>query len=96
MNESAIASSRALWNRSGLDLNSDEVLAQILNRGEMSAWRALYKLARTDPRLRTRIKSVLLSTPVPLPHFWLAALASLDEPVDFDSPLPDYYAASAI
>jgi len=27
---------------------------------------------------------------VPLPRFWLAALAGLDEPVDFDRALPDY------
>lgn len=96
MNEDRIALSRALWNRSGLDLNSDEVLAQILDRGEMTAWRALYNLARTDTHLRARIKAVLLRTPLPLPHFWLAALANLGEPVDFDAPLPDYYAATGV
>ena len=96
MNENAIASSRALWNRSGLDLNSDEVLAQVLDRGEVAAWRALYNLAQTDQHLRSRIKSIVLSTPLPLPHFWLAALASLGEPVRFDASLPDYYATSGV
>ena len=38
MKQNAISSSRALWNRSGLDLASDEVLAQILDRGEIAAW----------------------------------------------------------
>ena len=94
MKENAIASSRALWNRSGLDLNGDEVLAQILDRGEMAAWRALYDLARNDPRLRARIHAILLAAPLPLPHFWMAALASLGEPVDFDAPLPDYAISS--
>src|SRR6185295_17723263 len=30
--------SRALWNRSRLDLESDEALAQILDWGELDAW----------------------------------------------------------
>lgn len=96
MSENAITTSRALWNRSGLDLNSDEVLAQILDRGEMAAWRALYALARTDGHLRARIKSIVLTTPLPLPRFWLAALASLGEPVDFDARVPDYYSTSSV
>lgn len=95
MNDNVIASSRALWNRSGLDLGSDEVLAQILDRGEIAVWRALYQLARRDPHLRARIKSVVLSTPLPLPHFWLAALANIGESVDFEARLPDYYTTSS-
>jgi hypothetical protein len=38
----------------------------------------------------------VLTVPLPFPHFWLAALASLGDPVDFDAPVPDYYAATAI
>jgi hypothetical protein len=96
MSKYVIASSRALWNRSELDLNSDEVLAQILDRGEMAAWRALYQLAKTDAQLRTRIKRVVLTTPLPMPHFWLAALASMGELVDFEAALPDYYSTSSV
>lgn len=65
MKAGAIESSRALWNRSGLDLESDEVLAQLLDRGEMAAWRMLYRLARTDPRLRARIARIVLTVPLP-------------------------------
>jgi hypothetical protein len=79
-----------------LDLNSDEVLAQLLDRGEVPVWRALYQLAKTDTRLRARIKAVVLTTPLPLPHFWLAALASLGEFVDFEVALPDYYSTSSV
>jgi hypothetical protein len=96
MKEDALATSRALWNRSGLDLESDEVLAQILDRGEMSAWRALYRLARTDERLRARIKRIALTVPLPLPRFWLAALASLGEDVDLGAPVPDYCADTGL
>lgn len=86
-----IATSRALWNRSGLTLDNDETLAQILDRGELAAWRALYEHARTDPRLRGRIKRIVQTIPVPLPRFWLAALADLGEDVDLGVALPDYY-----
>lgn len=96
MSDSALVSSRSLWNRSGLDLNSDEVLAQILDRGELAAWRELYRMAQSDPHLRARLKTIILTTPLPLPHFWLAALASLGEPVDFDVKLPDYFADSGV
>jgi hypothetical protein len=93
---SPLECSRALWNRSGLDLESDEVLAQILDRGEMESWRALYKLARTDARLRARLKRIILTVPLPLPHFWLAALAGLGEPVDIGADVPDYYAHTSV
>jgi hypothetical protein len=82
--------SRALWNRTGLDLDSDEVLAQILDRGEMTAWRELYRLARSDPALRRRLRRVLETVPLPLPRCWLAALAALGEDVDLAAPLPEY------
>lgn len=85
-----LARSRALWNRSHLDLRSDEILAQILDRGTMDDWRALFALASTDPSLRTRIKHVVETVPLPLPRLWLAALASLGEDVDFARTLPSY------
>jgi hypothetical protein len=88
--------SRALWNRVALDLRSDEVLAQLLDRGEMWVWRELYRRARSDAALRARIKRIVLAVPVALPHFWLAALASLGEAVDVGAPTPDYYHATAV
>lgn len=90
MKQDALARSRALWNRRGLELRSDEVLAQILDRGEMAAWRELYALAREDAELRRRICRVAVSVPLPLPHFWLAAMASLGEAVDLGARVPAY------
>ena len=94
MKKDMLETSRALWNRSGLVLESDEVLAQLLDRGQMGDWRALYRMAKTDVRLRSRIKRIILTVPLSLPHFWLAALASLDEPVDWYAPVPDYFESS--
>ncbi len=96
MKTEALERSRALWNRTELDLRSDEVLAQILDRGEMSAWRALYRLAATDSALRSRIRHIVLTVPLPLPHFWLAALASLGETVDIGASVPDYYERTSL
>jgi hypothetical protein len=76
------------WNRSRLDLESDEVLAQILDRGNLAAWRELYALAAADPRLRRRILAVVGRVPLPFPGFWRAAMASLGERVDWSAPLP--------
>jgi hypothetical protein len=87
---SPLDDSRALWNRDRLDLRSDEVLAQILDRGEMSAWRELYRIARTDSVLRGRIAALVRSVPLPLPHFWLAALKALGEDVDVGAETPPY------
>ena len=87
---------RALWNRDTLDLRSDEVLAQILDCGELADWRALYRLARTDAQLRKRIHRLVRAAPLLLPHFWLAALGGLGETVDFDVAVPDYYESTAI
>ena len=87
---------RGLWNRSTLDLRSDEVLAQILDRGELADWRELYRLSAADAQLRARIRRLVLTVPVPLPRFWLAALSSLGDLVDYDAPVPDYYDATAI
>ena len=87
---SALSTSRALWNRTELDLNSDEVLAQLLDRGELAAWRELYALAAADPVLRRRIVHIVLTVPLPLPRFWLAALGALGEVVDLGAALPEY------
>jgi len=76
------------WNRSHLDLASDEVLAQILDRGDLEAWRELYRLASVDADLRGRILGVVHRVALPYPAFWLAALASLGEPVDWSLSLP--------
>jgi hypothetical protein len=92
----ALERSRALWNRDGLDLRSDEMLTQLLDRGEIAAWRELYLLARSDMELRARIHRLVLTVPVALPHFWLAALASLGRAVDFSAPVPDYYEATGV
>jgi len=88
--------SRALWNRSAFSLTSDEVLAQLLDRGQMAEWRAIYSLAKTDITLRSRIKRIISTAPVALPHFWLAALASLGESVNFEQPAPDYFESGGV
>lgn len=85
-----LATSRALWNRMKLELESDEVLAQILDQGSLDDWRELYGLAKTDVTMRRRLGAVLTRVPLPMPHFWMAALASLGECVDHDAPLPSY------
>ena len=86
----ALSRSRALWNRVALDLRSDEVLAQILDRGDLADWRELYAIAKGDPELRRRIADVIGRVPLPLPRLWLAALARLGEAVDIGMPLPRY------
>ncbi|MGH7319846.1 MAG: hypothetical protein ACRELA_09535 [Candidatus Rokuibacteriota bacterium] len=96
MTQPDFSASRAGWNRSLMDLESDEVLAQVLDRGEMAVWRELYQLAGRDARLRQRIKRIVLTVPVSLPRFWLAALASLGEPVDLGADVPDYYERTAV
>jgi len=96
MTDHGLDESRGLWNRCALDLASDEVLAQILDRGDMRDWRALYRLARADVRLRARIRRIVQTVPLPLPHFWLAALASLGEPVDLEMCVPDYYSETTV
>lgn len=88
MRTSALTRSRALWNRTALDLESDEMLAQILDRGEITSWSELYALARDDARLRARIRRVVETVPLPFPRFWLAALASLGEAVEIGRTLP--------
>lgn len=77
------------WNRSGMDLASDEILAQVLDRGDLDSWRELYRLAAGDDHLRRRIVGVIHRVPLPYPGFWRAALASLGEPIDWTVPLPE-------
>jgi hypothetical protein len=84
-----LARSGALWNRSGLQLASRETLAQLLDRGDLDDWRALYALARHDPDLRDRLAHLLEAVPLPTAWFWRAALASLGAAVDYDRPLPE-------
>ncbi|MBI5488777.1 MAG: hypothetical protein HY905_15690 [Deltaproteobacteria bacterium] len=93
----ALDGSRALWNRVEADLSSDEVLAQLLDRGEREAWRELYRLAAgpgPEARaLRGRILRLVTTVPVAFPHFWLAALRGLGEEID-GLPEPPSYAGS--
>lgn len=90
MTRSALEGSRALWNREDLDLRRDAILAQVLDRGEMAAWREPYRLASADRDLRRRIARIVTKVTTPLPRFGLAALASLGEPVDLGAPVPGY------
>jgi hypothetical protein len=64
-------------------------LAQILDRGDIAAWRELYRLAAEDETLRQRILAAVRQVPLPFPWFWLAALASLGEDVDWTLQLPE-------
>ena len=84
-----LASSAALWNRDRLDLSSDEILAQFLDRGDLADWRALFGLASRDPGLRRRIAGIARRVPLAYARFWLAAMASLGEEVDWSTPLPE-------
>ena len=88
MNTDAIERTVVGWNRDRLDLESDEVLAQVLDRGDLTAWRELYRLAANSKPLRQRLVAVVRRVPLPYPGFWRAVLASLGEPVDWTEPLP--------
>ena len=88
MRTSALERTVIGWNRSRLDLRSDEVLAQILDRGDLAAWKELYALAAEDVTLRRRILAVIRQVPLPYPAFWLAALASLGEKIDWSAAGP--------
>jgi hypothetical protein len=91
-----LQSSRALWNRMSGNIESDEVLAQLLDRGEMPVWREIYRLASTDEGLRARIHRIVLTVPLSFPHFWLGALASLGEPIDWNTTIPDYFDSTSV
>jgi len=81
-----LSTSRALWNRNRFDLESDEILAQLLDRGELAAWRELYRLASGGGdearRLRRRILHLCQTVPLPFPHLFIAAMGALGETVD--------------
>ncbi len=72
------------------------MLAQILDRGDLASWRALYAEARADRRLRLRIAALVRTVPLPLPRFWLAALAHLGENVDLGAPVPAYFGETSV
>lgn len=81
-----LASSRAMWNRGRPALESDEVLAQILDRGELEAWREIYRLAGQSGEeaaaLRQRIVRLCRTVPLSFPHLFLAAVGALGEEID--------------
>ena len=85
-----LSRSSALWNRDRLDLRSDEVLAQVLDRGEIDAWREIYRLASGSGEeaaaLRRRILRLCQTVPLSFPHLFIAAMRALGESVD---PYPD-------
>jgi hypothetical protein len=82
-----LARSRALWDRLRLDLESDEILAQLLDRGSLEDWRALHELLRREGgaarRLRERVHGILYQVPVGRPYFWLAGLSTLGQPINW-------------
>jgi len=84
------AHARLRFVRTRWSLASDEILAQILDRGELEAWREIYRRAAapTDDGagLRRRIVRLCCTVPVAFPHLFLAAMAHLGEVVD---PYPD-------
>lgn len=86
MNHFDLSRSQALWNRTHLALDSDEVLAQILDRGELEAWRELYRLAsgpgEEAAKLRRRILRLCQTVPLAFPHLFIAAMGALGEPID--------------
>ena len=83
-----LAGSKAFWNRSTVDLRSDEQLAQLMDRGSVADWASLRTLALADPDLRRRMRGIVERVEIGFPGFWLALLASMGEPVDWDRPLP--------
>ena len=83
-----LGASKALWNRSSLDLRSDEQLAQLMDRGSLADWRVLRDLALADALLRARMRKIVEQVEIGFPGFWLATLASLGESVDWALPLP--------
>lgn len=93
---SPLERSRGLWNRSHLDLRSDEVLAQILDRGDLDDWRELYRLAAQDPALRRRILRLCTTLPVAMPHLFIAAMGALGEVVEPYPHLPRGHPADGL
>lgn len=87
-----LGASQALWNRSALALESDEVLAQILDCGEIGAWREIYRRAAAPgadgAALRQRILRLCRTVPLAFPHLFIAAMAALGEETDPYPPVP--------
>jgi hypothetical protein len=81
-----LSTSRALWNRVGPALESDEVLAQLLDRGELEAWRELYRIASGSDEqaaaLRRRILRLCQRVPLSFPHLFIAAMGALSGPIE--------------
>lgn len=81
-----LSQSQALWNRTHLALESDEVLAQILDRGELEAWREIYRLAsgpgEEAARLRRRILRLCQTVPLSFPYLFIAAMGALGERIE--------------
>ncbi len=81
-----LSRSQALWNRDHLDLKSDEQLTQLLDRGEIEAWREIYRLASgaddSAVALRRRIVHLCRTVPISFPHLFLAAMGSLGEKLE--------------
>jgi hypothetical protein len=71
-------------------LESDEVLAQLLDRGEVEAWRELYRMASGRDEgaaaLRRRILHLCQTIPLSFPHLFIAAMGAAAGPVE---PYPD-------
>lgn len=85
-----LSGSAGLWNRERLALESDEVLAQILDRGGPPDWREVYRLASGSTaeaaQLRRRIVRLCQTVPIAFPNLFLAAMAHLGERLD---PFPE-------
>jgi hypothetical protein len=81
-----LSRSRALWNRGAFSLESDEILAQLLDRGEVEAWREIYRLAsgpgEEAAALRHRILRLCQTVPLSFPHLFIAAMEALGGPVE--------------
>src|SRR5262249_56073623 len=73
-----LSRSQALWNRSHLALESDEILAQILDPADLAAWREIYRLAsgpsEEAAKLRRRILRICQTVPLSFPHLFIAAM----------------------
>lgn len=77
-----------MWNRSAVDLRSDEQLAQLMDRGTLTDWAELRNLANNDASLRARMRTIVETVEIGFPGYWLALLSSMGESVDWDRPLP--------
>jgi hypothetical protein len=67
-------------------LESDEVLAQLLDRGEIEAWRELYRMAsgpgEEAARLRRRILRLCQTVSLSFPHLFIAAMGAIEGPIE--------------